>query len=186
LNVVRLALNAPTASGRKERKPIQGLILRELFAFASGAPGEPPPASAGGDLEGWAHRLAAARGLPRSELLRSFGAHLFARLADLAPVFVAGSDSALGFLADVERTVHDELRKLHPRLAPPRLRCVRRSQDEIDLIYESERDLADLAEGLIAGCGRFYGEILEVEREPLPRGELFRVRRLATQRGGAR
>jgi hypothetical protein len=165
---------------------MQGLILRELFAFASGSPGEPPPAGVGGDLESWAQRLASARGVSRSELLRDFGTHLFGRLADLAPVFVAGSDSALGFLADVERTVHDELRKLHPQLAPPRLRCVRQSLDEIELIYESARDLADLAEGLIAGCGQFYGEVLDVEREPSPLGERFRVRRLATQRASAR
>lgn len=162
---------------------MQGLILRELLAFASAAPGEPPPGCVGDDLESWAHRLAADRGVPRSELLRSFGTHLFGRLADLAPVFVAGNDSALGFLADVEHTVHDELRKLHPKLAPPRLRCVRRSPDEIELVYESARDLADLAEGLIAGCGQFYGEILDVKREASPHGEHFRVRRLGTPRG---
>jgi Haem-NO-binding len=165
---------------------MRGLILRELLAFASGAPGEPPPGSADADLETWARRLAGSRGLPPGELLRSFGTHLFGRLADLAPVFVAGSDSALAFLADLERTVHDEVRKLHPELALPRLRCVRRSLDEIELVYESGRDLADLAEGLIAGCGQFFGEPLDVKREPSARGELFRVRRLVAQRSGAR
>lgn len=108
--------------------------------------------------------LADASGVGRPELLRRFGASLFARLAALFPVFFAGVRSALDFLADFERQVHDELRRLDPSLDPPRIACARPSAARVELVYRSERGLGDLAHGLIAGAIAWFGDELVIER----------------------
>ncbi|RIK96277.1 MAG: hypothetical protein DCC71_22535 [Proteobacteria bacterium] len=129
-------------------------------AARSGAAGSDRLAALGAVVDA----LAAASGLDRATLLRRFGATLFGRLAALFPVFFVGERSALDFLAGFERQVHDELRRLDPRLDPPRIECLRPSADRVELVYRSPRGLGDLAHGLVAGCIAWFGDDLELER----------------------
>lgn len=108
--------------------------------------------------------LAVASELDRAALLQRFGAALFGRLAALFPVFFAGERSALDFLAGFEHQVHDELRRIDPRLDPPRIDCVRPSAGRVELFYRSPRGLGDLAHGLIAGCIAWFETDLVLER----------------------
>jgi hypothetical protein len=48
------------------------------------------------------------------------------------------------------------------------------------MTYESDRNLPDLAEGLILGCLEHFGEQMEVVRSPVlgnPRATLFTITR---------
>jgi hypothetical protein len=51
------------------------------------------------------------------------------------------------------------------------------------LLYQSSRHFADLAEGLIRGCAKHYGETLEIGREDLPFEGGSRVRFTLEHRG---
>jgi hypothetical protein len=164
---------------------MRGLVLVELLDFAARElPGVPPtprydPTAtyADAEVERVVALLADASGLPRAAVLRAFGRQLFARFAALFPVFPAGADSALDFLARVESLVHDELRALPGGLDPPRIVCAARGPDFVELVYRSPRRMGDLMEGLLLGCAAHFGEDLALVRSGAPPVERFRLER---------
>lgn len=113
-------------------------------------------------------RLGKATGCPPGDLLRRFGTALFRYFARMYPTFFLGVDSALAFLSRIETYVHGELIKLYPGAQFPRFEVTRPSPDRLEMVYRSQREMADLAEGLIRGCVRHFGETIELHREDLP------------------
>ena len=111
--------------------------------------------------------LSKKSGIPVSELVRSFGKHLFSRLALAYPQFLAGIENSLEFLPRVEDHIHVEVLKLYPDAELPRFECESTQSDRLSMIYRSQRPLADLAEGLIEGCAEHFGERILIEREDL-------------------
>jgi hypothetical protein len=109
--------------------------------------------------------VAAGSGLAPAEVTRRFGMHLFETFAALYPVFVAGIDSALDLLAKIETYVHGEVKKLYPDAAFPRFEVSTPAPGRLEMVYASPRPLADLAEGMILGCVRHFGETIDVRRE---------------------
>ena len=81
----------------------------------------------------------------------------------------------------VDSVVHMEVRKLYSDAELPRLICVFTADGRLQMTYESERNLADLAEGLILGCLEHFGERIEVVRTSVtgnPRASLFTLTRI--------
>jgi hypothetical protein len=105
--------------------------------------------------------------IPAPDLLQAFGRWLFASFFRRYPAFFDGITSTREFLPHVNDYVHLEVRKLYPDAELPELGCVV-TADGVDMTYRSVRNLPDLAEGLIAGCGEHFGESLEVTRTPVP------------------
>jgi Haem-NO-binding len=165
---------------------MRGEIFNEFLEFAAESIGvdaagtlvTPAGTAAGGyeaagryDLAELLHlvdQLAAARGEPRAQVLRSFGRHLFRYFAALYPTFLDEAGSALGVLAGIETYVHGELRKLYPDADFPRFECAPVAPDGLAMSYHSSRPLADLAEGLIQGCIEHFDDPVRVVREDLP------------------
>jgi len=88
--------------------------------------------------------------IPIPELVRSFGKHLFGRLARAYPQFLAGVETSFDFLQRVEDHIHVEVLKLYPDAELPHFECEASQPGRMTMIYRSQRPLADLAEGLIA------------------------------------
>ena len=109
-------------------------------------------------------RLSAITATPADALVRAFGEHLFGRFAVLFPRFFAGVTSAFDFMSAIESYIHPEVRKLYPDAMLPRFEPVPVSAERMDLIYRSSRHFADLAEGLIRGCAKHFGQPLDVRR----------------------
>jgi len=106
---------------------------------------------------------------PENALVKAFGEHLFGRFAVLYPVFFTDDvRCAFDFLARIDGVIHVEVKKLYPDAELPRFEVESRTPERLSLIYESSRHLGDLAEGLIKGCLRHYGEEVEMRREPVP------------------
>lgn len=120
--------------------------------------------------------LAQRSGLPLRELLLIFGEHLFGRFVQAYPAFFRGQNDALSFLAGIEDIIHAEVRKLYPDAELPRFEVESLSINELRLIYSSGRHFEDLAEGLMRGCFRHFGESIELAREVLGEGEARRER----------
>ena len=125
---------------------------------------------------------------PADALVRAFGEHLFGRFAVLFPRFFAGVTSAFDFLVAVESYIHPEVRKLYPDAMLPRFEPQVVSAERMDLVYRSSRHFADLAEGLIAGCGKHFRQPMTIRREAMTDGPAggqairFVLTRVATQR----
>jgi hypothetical protein len=174
---------------------VKGFILSEFVDYAAST----FPAALGADVRGLrydgaatyphgdllelAARVAQAASLPRGDLLRSFGVHLFGRFAAIYPVFFVDVDSAFGFLREINGHVHDEVQKLHPEAHFPRFECVSRAPDGLEMTYRSSRPLADLAEGLIRGCIAYFGEPIGLTRDDIEAGD-GRAARFVLERTG--
>lgn len=127
--------------------------------------------------------LGAATGRPVEELLREFGRHLMFNFVAGFPQYLGAS--ALEFLREAEHYHLIEVRKLYPDSEMPSFLCDASVPGRLVMEYRSPRGLADLAEGLIHGCGEYFGERLRVEREDLSEGRSQHVRFTITKDEGA-
>jgi hypothetical protein len=110
-------------------------------------------------------RLSELVGIPGPDLLRAFGQYLLKRFVEKFPHFFEGITSTLDFLPTVESLVHLEVKKLYPDAELPTFSCEFSNSGQLVMIYRSARNLPDLAEGLILGCGEHFRESLGIEKK---------------------
>jgi predicted hydrocarbon binding protein len=61
-----------------------------------------------------------------------------------------------------EETIHHVVRVQTPGAKPPVLHTIRRSEDEVVLIYSSPRKLCALAIGIARGVAKHFNETIEI------------------------
>lgn len=112
-------------------------------------------------------------------LVHVFGEHMFGRFNILFPRFFVEVTSAMDFLEGIEKVIHTEVRKLYPDAQLPSFVCTR-SLDGLEMVYSSPRHFGDLAEGLIQGAVKHFGEPIQVSRTNRTNGEvLFQLLKLS-------
>ena len=102
-----------------------------------------------------------------SDLLKSFGEHLFSRFTLIYPSFINKFSNMFDFLESIEVSIHTEVLKIYPNAELPRIITNRIDDQNFELIYKSKRNLQDLAYGLIKGCIKLYKEDFLVQAENL-------------------
>ena len=120
--------------------------------------------------------LSEETGIAVPDLLKAYGEHLLGRFTVVYPWFFEGKTSAIEFLGTVEDHVHAETRKLYPEAVTPVIDCQAVDADNCVIHYRSPRGLADVAEGLLIGCMKHFGETFMIEREDLSGGQSTEVR----------
>jgi hypothetical protein len=120
--------------------------------------------------------LSQATRTPPPDLVRAFGRHLFGRFVAAFPMFFPPGQTVFEFLGTIENHIHVEVLKLYPDAELPRFECTPRGADGMEMIYHSNRPLADFAEGLIQGCAEHFHEPLRIDRQALPAEQGQRVR----------
>ncbi len=100
-----------------------------------------------------------------TDLVRTFGFYLFGRFVRIYPRFFSGIKDSFTFIEGVEEVVHTEVRKLYAEANPPVISAARKGDNQLEVIYESERCLGDAAHGLILGCLDYFKEEVEITRE---------------------
>ncbi|MEM8670056.1 MAG: heme NO-binding domain-containing protein [Planctomycetota bacterium] len=117
------------------------------------------------------------------ELLKVFGRHLFKYLAGSYPAVIGDTRDGFTLLSQIDNHIHVEVRKLYPDSELPRFTYEMASDDQMTLVYRSERALADLAEGLLFGCFEHFGQNVDINREDLSDGQCrhvkFDIRKIA-------
>lgn len=129
-----------------------------------------------GEIVSLVSNLSEVTETPVPDLLKAFGTYLFHRFAKLYPAFIEGEENALGFLSRVEDHIHVEVLKLYPQAELPRFDTRWISENELEMIYHSNKHLEDVAEGLIVGCLEHYGENGKIERGDGDHGVRFLIR----------
>ncbi len=104
-------------------------------------------------------------------LVKTFGIYLFGRFVALYPGFFDENNNTFGFLQLIENHVHVEVKKLYPDAELPTFDTNLVNDNHLDMIYQSKRPFAPLAEGLIQGCMEYYGENIDIQKEDLSGGE---------------
>lgn len=118
--------------------------------------------------------------IPIPELLKTFGNYLFHSLARAYPDFVNKTNDPLVFLEQVETYIHVEVRKLYPDAELPTFECSRPNhENELHMIYQSNRHMEDVCEGLINGSLEHFKVSYDVKRKKIDDNrELFVITRV--------
>ena len=104
-------------------------------------------------------------GASTAELLGDFGEFIAGDLINMYPALVQGRWKTLDLIENTEQIIHAVVRRNMPGASPPELKTVRRSADELLLIYASQRMMCPLAVGIIRGVAQHYGERVTVQHE---------------------
>lgn len=120
-----------------------------------------------GELLALVAELSRITGIPEPALSQAFGEHFFGRLATRFPFAVSGHTDLFAFLSTIDGIIHQEVLKLHPGASLPSVPVQWCDGATLVLDYRSPRPFADVAEGLLRGAARWFGEECEITREPL-------------------
>ncbi len=104
-----------------------------------------------------------ASGVSVPDLLKTYGRHLFHRFVHLYPKFFEGDLDALTFLEGIDHYIHAEVLKLYPDAQLPKFITKRVGDHQIIMEYQSERQMADFAHGLIEGCLTHFEESASID-----------------------
>lgn len=81
---------------------------------------------------------------------------------DIYGYLISGDWKTLGVIAKADGTIHGVVREQNPGAKPPILHTIRRSADEVVLIYGSARKMCAFAIGIARGVAMHFNETLEI------------------------
>jgi len=93
---------------------------------------------------------------PVTNVVRSFGKHLFGAFLKSYPHFFEHSESAFDFLESINDYIHVEVKKLYPEAELPSFLTERPEKNTLLMRYSSVRGMSALAEGLIESTLNHY------------------------------
>jgi len=111
------------------------------------------------------HNLSVDTELSMPQLLNTFGKYLFYTFVKNYPGFFEAAPDAFKFLESIEDYIHVEVKKLYPDAELPTFDTTRIDDNKLEMIYKSERRMADFAEGLIEKTLEHYGEVATIAKE---------------------
>jgi hypothetical protein len=97
-------------------------------------------------------------GLPVGEVLEDFGEFIAPALMKMFGHLLLPEWKTIDVIDNTEGTIHSVVRVKDPYAKPPELRTVRRSFDEVVLIYTSPRKMCALAIGIAKGLASYFHE----------------------------
>ena len=104
-------------------------------------------------------------GLSDLEALRDFGHGALLSLAVKFPGFFTPHDTTRDFLLTLNDVIHPQVRKLHATARPPEFDFTVIGDDQLRMVYRSERRLCGMAEGMIAGAADHFGEVVDIVQD---------------------
>lgn len=102
-------------------------------------------------------------GIPANNLVGAFGTFLFSKLAQNYPIFLESEADLTSFLKSVHSVIHVEVRKLYENPNLPTFEYEENANGALLMRYRSPRKLCLLAEGLIRGAAKYYGNEIEID-----------------------
>ncbi len=100
-------------------------------------------------------------------LLKEFGKYLFDTFLGQYPQFFSAHDNSFDFLMSIDNHIHVEVQKLYPEATLPKFDSEVLADGRMIMVYQSERKMAALAEGLMEKAFLHYDENCEVSKEVL-------------------
>lgn len=104
---------------------------------------------------------------PVPDLLNAFGQYIFGTFEKGYPAFFETVPDAFAFLESIENHIHVEVKKLYPDAQLPRFKTNRLSKHQLEMVYYSDRSMADFALGLIEKTFEHYQEAVVITKEDL-------------------
>jgi hypothetical protein len=112
--------------------------------------------------------------MPTGAVLEAFGEFIAPELIRLDARLIQPEWKTLDLLENTEKLIHMAVRVGNPGAQPPVLDCIRSTQDEVQIMYSSSRQLCSVARGIIKGVARHYGETVNITEDAcMLRGDPF-------------
>lgn len=105
--------------------------------------------------------------IPIVDLLEIYGKHFFTILFKSYPSFFEEVNGAFDFLGSIENHIHVEVLKLYPDAELPSFDIKQLNENQLEMVYRSERKLAAFAKGLIQGATEYFNEPISIKMETL-------------------
>ena len=102
-----------------------------------------------------------------ADILRQYGRYLFQTFVKTYIPFLEAAPDAFTFLSSVDNYIHVEVKKLYPEAELPTFTITQLNALTLQMIYQSNRKMADLAYGLIEGTLAHYGEVALITQQAL-------------------
>jgi predicted hydrocarbon binding protein len=119
-------------------------------------------------------KLSSATERPIAQVLEDLGRFMAPHLLSSYATMVHPRSSTLALLSVVEDVVHRVVRLRNPTVQPPVLTCLWRTDQEMELVYSSQRRLCALAKGIIRGVAECFRETVEIaEQQCMLKGDRF-------------
>lgn len=107
--------------------------------------------------------LGKVTGIAHEKLLYSFGHYLFNGLVSAHPEVVTSYKNPIGLLTCIEDHIHVHVRKLYPDAELPQFKILSKTENSLEMIYQSSRGLYALAHGLIEKTFEHFGKTVQVD-----------------------
>jgi predicted hydrocarbon binding protein len=105
------------------------------------------------------------------ETLEDFGEFIAPDLLDRYRGLISKEWKTLDIIERTEQTIHSVVRTREEGADPPRLRCIRRSRNRVDITYSSPRRLCAFAKGIVRGIAAAMKEgVFITERSCMHKG----------------
>ena len=95
--------------------------------------------------------------------LKVFGEYLFEFLLNKGPIELQEYGSAQKLLVEIEDVVHRDVKRVHPEAYTPLFEYTPKTEDSGTLTYLSKRKLCIVAEGLLTGAAKHYGQTVTMK-----------------------
>lgn len=119
------------------------------------------------EMKNLVKNLAEETKIPEKELYYAFGQYLFGTFLKKAPAFFDITSESFNFLKNIETFIHIEVRKLYPDAELPKFEYEEPNENELIITYISERNIPDLARGLMNKTFEFFNEKVDLRQEDL-------------------
>jgi Haem-NO-binding len=106
-------------------------------------------------------------GIPLNVLYEVFGEYLFGSLSKAYGQMFEGINNSFDMFMSIDQNIHVQVRKLYPDAELPTFDVSLIDEDNLKMIYYSERKMGDLAVGLIKGCLSHYKEKATITKRNL-------------------
>jgi len=114
------------------------------------------------EMEALVSATATMFGQPATVVLEDFGVFIAPSLMNIYGHLIKAEWKTIDVIDKTEETIHNVVREQTPGAKPPVLHTIRRSQDEVVLIYGSPRKLCAFAIGIARGVAKHFKETIEV------------------------
>lgn len=106
-------------------------------------------------------------GIAVPDLLNAYGKYLHGTFTKNYQQFFEEEKNTLDFLETIDSHIHIEVNKIYPDAQLPSFETQRLNGNTLEMIYKSDRRMADFALGLIEATMEYYGEQGKIETEAI-------------------
>jgi len=103
--------------------------------------------------------------VPVDEVVEMFGRFISTELLRLYHRVIKPQWRTLDIIENTETFIHSAVRVGNPGAVPPVLDAIRVSENELQLLYSSDRKLCKLAIGIIKGLADHFQEVIEIYKD---------------------